>query len=48
MALDFGLSTRFAGDDGSLPGNDWLKALRAYDKRTHPELRTCRDPGQAG
>ena len=33
MALDFGLSTLFAGDDGALLGKDWLKALRAYDHR---------------
>lgn len=33
MALDFGLSTLFAGDDGSLLGKDWLKALHAYDRR---------------
>ncbi len=33
MALDFGLSTLFAGDDGSLPGKDWLRALRVYDQR---------------
>ena len=33
MALDFGLSTLFAGDDGTLLGKDWLKALRAYDHR---------------
>ena len=33
MALDFGLSTLFAGDDGSLLGKDWLRALRVYDQR---------------
>jgi putative transposase len=33
MALDFGLSTLFAGDEGQLLGKDWLKALRAYDQR---------------
>ncbi len=33
LPLDFGLSTLFASDDGSLLGKDWLKALRAYDQR---------------
>ena len=33
MALDFGLSTLFAGDDGALLGRNWLKVLRAYDRR---------------
>ena len=33
MALDFGLSTLFAGDEGQLLGKNWLKALRAYDQR---------------
>jgi len=33
MALDFGLSTLFTGDDGALLGRDWMKALRTYDHR---------------
>ncbi len=33
LPLDFGLSTLFAGDDGALLGQNWLKALRAYDHR---------------
>ena len=33
LALDFGLSTLFATDEGDLLGRDWLKALRAYDRR---------------
>ncbi len=33
MALDFGLSTLFAGDEGQLLGKNWLNALRAYDQR---------------
>lgn len=32
-ALDFGLSTLFAGHEGQLRGKGWLKALRAYDQR---------------
>lgn len=33
MALDFGLSTLFATDDGALIGKGWLDALRGYDRR---------------
>lgn len=33
MALDFGLSTLFATDEGDQLGRDWLKALRRYDAR---------------
>jgi putative transposase len=33
MALDFGLSTLFATDEGDQLGRDWLKALRRYDHR---------------
>lgn len=33
VALDFGLSTLFAADDGSLLGKGWLVALRGYDRR---------------
>ena len=33
VALDFGLSTLFAADDGALLGKGWLTALRGYDRR---------------
>lgn len=33
VALDFGLSTLFATDEGDQLGRDWLKALRKYDTR---------------
>lgn len=33
VALDFGLSTLFAADDGALLGKGWLDALRGYDRR---------------
>lgn len=33
LALDFGLSTLIASDDGGLFGQDWLKNLRRYDAR---------------
>ncbi len=33
MALDFGLSTLIATDEGDQLGRDWLKALRRYDHR---------------
>jgi putative transposase len=33
LALDFGLSTLLATDDGGLFGQGWLKALRRYDAR---------------
>lgn len=33
LALDFGLSTLFATDEGDLLGRDWLRRLRAYDAR---------------
>ena len=33
LALDFGLSTLFAADDGALLGKGWLAALRGYDQR---------------
>ncbi|WP_073211981.1 RNA-guided endonuclease InsQ/TnpB family protein [Acidocella aminolytica] len=33
MALDFGLSTLFATDDGALLGKGWLDALHGYDQR---------------
>ena len=33
LALDFGLSTLFACEDGGMFGQGWLKALRRYDAR---------------
>lgn len=33
LALDFGLSTLFATDEGDRLGRDWLKALRRHDQR---------------
>ncbi len=33
LALDFGLSTLFATEDGTLLGRDWLKTLHGHDQR---------------
>jgi len=45
LALDFGLSTLFATDEGDLLGRDWLRRLRAYDVRIASIARHVRRSG---
>lgn len=45
MALDFGLSTLFASNEGDQLGRDWLKALRRYDARITAIVRHVQRSG---
>lgn len=45
MALDFGLSTLFATDEGDQLGRGWLKALRRYDARITSIVRHVQRSG---
>ncbi|HEY2533545.1 MAG TPA: transposase [Xanthobacteraceae bacterium] len=46
IALDFGLATLFASNEGDLLGRDWLKQLRSYDARLQPIARHMQKIGK--